>query len=98
MAEKRTYNPERYGTDIEGPCWCCGSPILYFVDEDGTPRDITPDTREIATLRAALDGLVEATLDYEESVESPLAARYSRSVARAALRAALATAKEAGGE
>ena len=45
---------------------------------------------EIATLRAALDGLVEAVAD-------PLSATYSRSVAIAAARAALATAKEAGG-
>lgn len=34
--------------------------------------------------------LVAAVTDYEESVESPLAAKYSRSVARTALHGALA--------
>jgi hypothetical protein len=42
MSEQRTWNEERCGYDVEGPCWCCGSPIRYFVDEDGTPRDIIP--------------------------------------------------------
>jgi len=40
VIEKRTYNEARAGYDVEGPCWNCGSPIRYFVDEDGTPRDI----------------------------------------------------------
>jgi hypothetical protein len=42
VRETRAYNEERNGYDVEGPCWECGSPIRYFVDEDGTPRDITP--------------------------------------------------------
>ena len=54
MTEKRTWNEERYGYDMEGSCWECGTPIRYFVDEDGTPRDITPmtDVRDPAFIRA----------------------------------------------
>lgn len=40
--ERRVWNTERSGYDVEGPCWACQQPIRYFVDEDGTPRDIVP--------------------------------------------------------
>lgn len=38
--EQRTWNDDRSGWDVIGPCWTCGARIAYFTDEDGTPRDI----------------------------------------------------------
>lgn len=44
--ETRVYNAERSGYDTVGPCWFCHGPTRYFVDEDGTPRDIEPFVSE----------------------------------------------------
>jgi len=61
--EKRTYNEKRHGYDVEGPCWQCNADIRYFVDEDGTPRDIMPvyDDDRAATDAAMNygDGMIE---------------------------------------
>ena len=39
----RTYDPDKGGYDVtDEPCYACGQLISYFLDEDGTPRDIQP--------------------------------------------------------
>ena len=47
--EVRTWNAERNGWGVLSDCWTCGHRVSYFVDEDGTPRDITPveDVRDV---------------------------------------------------
>jgi len=42
MSDHREWNTEKSGYDVKGPCWNCGQPIAYFLDEDGTPQDISP--------------------------------------------------------
>jgi hypothetical protein len=42
MTEQRTWNGERHGYDVTGPCWACASPIEYFVDEFGRQHEVTP--------------------------------------------------------
>lgn len=40
--EARIWDEERHGWKVTGPCWTCGSEIRYFVDEDGTPLEVSP--------------------------------------------------------
>ena len=66
--ERRVWNAERFGYDVEGPCWQCGQAVAYFVDEDGTPRDMRATERRLTVerMKEALPRALHAELQDPE--------------------------------